>query len=148
MVKKMARKTKTTKEKEVKRHWYLLDAKGQILGRLASQVSKLLMGKDKPNYVPYLDMGDCVVVINAAEIGITGKKEKQKIYQRYSGYPSGLKEETLEQLRERRPEEVVRHAVHGMLPKGKLGRKIITKLYIYPGPKHPHGDKFNGGKEA
>lgn len=112
------------------------------MGRLAGQVAQLLMGKSKPNYAPYLDMGDYVVVINAKEIKVTGKKEKRKIYKRYSGYPSGLKEETLEQLRERKPEEIIRHAVRGMLPRGKLGRKMITKLYIYPGEEHQHGDKF------
>lgn len=134
----MARKTKATKASEVKRSWHLLDAKGQVLGRLASQTAQLLMGKGKPNYAPYLDMGDYVVVINAKKVRVTGKKEKQKIYQRYSGYPSGLKEETLEQLRKRKPEEIVRHAVKGMLPRGKLGRKMITKLYVYPDSEHPH----------
>ena len=104
------------------------------------------MGKGKPNYVPYLDMGDYVVVVNAKEVKVTGKKEKQKIYQRYSGYPGGLKEETLEQLRERRPEEIIRHAVKGMLPRGKLGRRMITKLYVYPGSEHPH-QEVTSGKE-
>lgn len=134
----MARKTRATKASEVKRSRHLLDAKGQILGRLASQAAQLLMGKDKPNYVPYLDMGDYVVVINAKEIKVTGKKEEQKVYTRYSGYPGGLRKETLKELRKRRPEEIVRHAVKGMLPRGKLGRKMITKLYVYPGPEHPH----------
>lgn len=129
----MARKTRATKAKEVKRSWHLLDAKGQILGRLASRAAQLLMGKGKPNYVPYLDMGDYVVVVNAKEIGVTGKKEEEKLYRRYSGYPGGLKTETLEQLRKRRPEEIVRHAVKGMLPRGKLGRKMITKLFVYSG---------------
>lgn len=140
-------KTRATKAKEVKRSWHLLDAKGQILGRLASQAAQLLMGKDKPNYAPYLDMGDYVVVINAKEIGVTGKKEKQKIYQRYSGYPGGLKEETLEQLRERRPEEIIRHAVKGMLPRGKLGRRMITKLHVYSGSEHPHQAELGRGGE-
>ena len=142
----MQRKTRATKAKEVKRNWHLLDARGQVLGRLASQAAQLLMGKDKPNYVPYLDMGDYVVVVNAREIKVTGKKEKEKLYHRYSGYPGGLKTETLEQLRERKPGEIVRHAVRGMLPRGKLGRKMITKLYIYSGSKHPHGDKIDGRK--
>lgn len=126
-------KTRATRAKEVKRSWHLLDAKGRILGRLATEAAQLLMGKDKPNYAPYLDMGDYVVVINAKEVKVTGKKEKQKVYRRYTGYPSGLREETLEQLRNRRPEEIIRHAVKGMLPKGKLGRRMITKLYVYPG---------------
>ena len=123
-----------------------MDAKGKILGRLASQAAQLLMGKGKPNYVPYLDMGDHVVVINAKEVEVTGKKEKQKVYQRYSGYPGGLKEETLEHLRERRPEEIIRRAVKGMLPRGKLGRRMITKLYVYPGSEHPH-QEVTSGKE-
>jgi large subunit ribosomal protein L13 len=127
----MAKKTKATKASEVKRSWYLLDAKGKVLGRLASEVAQLLIGKNKPNYAPYLDMGDYVVVTNAKEVVVTGKKEKQKVYRRYTGYPSGLREERLEELRERRPEEMVRHAVKGMLPKGKLGRRMITKLYVY-----------------
>lgn len=131
-------KTRATRAKEVERRWHLLDARGQVLGRLASQAARLLIGKDKPNYAPYLDLGDYVVVINAKEVKVTGKKEKQKVYRRYSGYPSGLKEETLEQLRKRRPEEVIRRAVLGMLPRGKLGRKMITKLYVYPGSEHPY----------
>ncbi|GMR19307.1 MAG: 50S ribosomal protein L13 [Patescibacteria group bacterium] len=126
-------KTKATKAKEVKRSWHLLDAKGQILGRFSTRVAQLLMGKDKPNWAPYLDMGDYVVVVNAKHIAVTGKKETQKVYYRHSGYPGGLKAETLGHLRQRRPEEIVRRAVKGMLPKGKLGRKMITKLYIYRG---------------
>ncbi len=105
------------------------------------------MGKGKPNYVPYLDMGDYVVVINAKGVKVTGKKEVDKTYQRYSGYPSGLKSETLEQLRNRKPEGIIRSAVKGMLPKGKLGRRMIAKLYIFPGSDHPHGDKFDGDKK-
>ncbi|NIT04571.1 50S ribosomal protein L13 [Candidatus Saccharibacteria bacterium] len=126
-------KTRATKASEVTREWHLLDAKGKILGRLATEVAQLLMGKHKSNWAPYLDMGDYVVITNAREVAVTGKKEKQKVYYRHSGYPGGLKEETLEELRKRRPEEVIRHAVVGMLPKGKLGRKMITKLYVYPG---------------
>jgi len=126
-------KTRATKASEVTRQWYLLDAEGKILGRLATQVAQLLMGKSKINWVPYLDMGDYVVVINAREVAVTGKKEKQKVYYRHSGYPGGLKQETLEELRARRPQEVIRHAVLGMLPKNKLGRKMITRLYVYPG---------------
>lgn len=104
------------------------------------------MGKDKPNWVPYLDMGDYVVVINAKEVAVTGKKENQKVYYRHSGYPGGLKAETLGKLRERRPEEIIRRAVKGMLPKGKLGRKMITKLYIYPGEKGEMVGKARGSK--
>jgi large subunit ribosomal protein L13 len=126
-------KTRATKAKEIKRNWHLVDAEGKILGRIASQSAKLLMGKDKPDYAPYLDMGDCVVVINAEGVKVTGKKEKQKVYRRYTGYPGGLREESLEHLRERRPEEIVIHAIRGMLPKTKLGRRMITRLYVYPG---------------
>jgi len=100
------------------------------------------MGKGKPSYAPYLDMGDYVVIINAGEVATTGKKERQKVYTRYSGYPSGLRKERLEELRKRLPGEVIRRAVKGMLPRGKLGRKMIAKLYVYPGANHPHGDKF------
>lgn len=118
----------------VERSWHLLDAKGQVLGRLTTRVAVLLMGKDKPAWVPYLDLGDNVVVINAKEVSVTGKKETQKRYYRYSGYPGGLRSETLGQLRSRRPTEVIRHAVLGMLPKNKLASRMITHLYIYPGP--------------
>ncbi len=138
----MVRKTRATKASEVKRSWHLLDAKGRILGRLASEAAQLLMGKGKPSYAPYLDMGDYVVIINAGEVATTGKKERQKVYTRYSGYPSGLRKERLEELRKRLPGEVIRRAVKGMLPRGKLGRKMIAKLYVYPGANHPHGDKF------
>jgi len=143
----MRKKTRATKVSEVQRRWHFVDAKGKILGRLASQVAQLLMGKGKPNFAPYLDMGDYVVVINAKEIMVTGKKEREKLYHRYSGYPGGLKTETLGELRKRRPEEIIRRAVKGMLPRGKLGRRMITKLYVYSGSEHPHEDKFNGGKE-
>jgi len=141
--------TKATKASEVERKWHLIDAKGQAPGRLAPGVARLLMGKHKPSYVPYLDTGDYVVVINAKEVAVTGRKETQKIYQRYSGYPSGLRKETLREIRGRRPEEIVRHAVAGMIPKGKLGRKMITKLYVYPGAEgemvaKAQGEKKNG----
>ncbi|MEX1061802.1 MAG: 50S ribosomal protein L13 [Patescibacteria group bacterium] len=126
-------KTKATKAKEVKRIWHELDAKGQVLGRFSTQVARLLMGKDKANWAPYLDMGDFVVVKNAKYVKVTGKKEEQKEYFRYSGYPGGLTRETLGRLRHRRPQEIIRHAVKGMLPDTKLGHKMITKLYVYPG---------------
>lgn len=129
----MMTKTRATKASEVTREWHLLDAKGEILGRFASRAAQLLIGKHKPNWAPYLDMGDHVVVTNAREIAVTGKKEKQKVYHRHSGYPGGLKSETLEELRERRPEEIIRRAVKGMLPTSKLGRRMITRLHVYPG---------------
>ncbi len=141
-------KTKATKASEVKRGWHLIDARGKILGRLASGIAQLLMGKDKPNWAPYLDMGDYVVVVNAKEIEVTGKKEEQKVYYRHSGYPGGLKAETLKELRQRRPQEIIRRAVKGMLPRGKLGRKMITKLYVYPESEGEMVDKAKGSKEA
>jgi large subunit ribosomal protein L13 len=140
-------RTHATRKKEVKRSWHLFDAEGEILGRLASQVAQLLIGKGKANYAPYLDMGDYVVVVNAKKVRVTGKKEKEKVYQRFSGYPSGLRERSLEQMRHLMPEQVIRRAVKGMLPKGKLGRRMITKLYVYPGAEHPHKDKFDGKKK-
>lgn len=140
-------KTRATRAKEVKRNWHLIDAEGQILGRLAVQAANLLMGKDKPDYAPYLDMGDYAVVINAKGIRVTGKKEREKVYQRYSGYPSGLKKETLGELRKRRPEEIIHHAVEGMLPGSKLGRRMITRLYVYPSSEGEMVGKA-GGREG
>uniref|UniRef100_A0A832DRV5 Large ribosomal subunit protein uL13 n=1 Tax=candidate division WWE3 bacterium TaxID=2053526 RepID=A0A832DRV5_UNCKA len=126
-------KTLLKESKEVKRAWHLLDAQGQTLGRLGTRVARLLIGKDKPGWVPYLDQGDYVVVVNAAGVAVTGKKETQKRYFRYSGYPGGLKSESLGELRKRRPQEIIRHAVAGMLPKNKLGSRMITRLFVYPG---------------
>ncbi|KKR82095.1 MAG: Ribosomal protein L13 [Candidatus Daviesbacteria bacterium GW2011_GWA2_40_9] len=111
--------TNKVSAKDIQRQWHLIDAKNKILGRLATEVATLLMGKGRPNYVPYLDMGDNIVVINAGKIKVTGRKEQQKKYVRHSGYPGGLKEETLEGLRTRKPEEVVIHAISGMIPKRK-----------------------------
>lgn len=117
--------------KDIKREKHVIDASGQILGRLATQVARFLQGKHKPNYVPYLDCGDFVIVTNASKIKVTGKKMQDKKYVRHSGYPGGLKEEPLEKLLVRRPEYVVEHAVWGMMPKGKLGRQMIKKLKVY-----------------
>lgn len=123
--------------KDIQRSWHLIDAKNQILGRVATEAAKLLMGKHKPQFVPYLDMGDNVVVINAAKVAVSGKKENQKKYTRYSGYPGGLKVEKLSSLRQRQPEKIIIHAVSGMLPKNKLGRKRLQKLHVFAGAKHP-----------
>lgn len=126
----------------VRRSWHLVDVKGQILGRVSTKIAKLLMGKDKPEFVPYLDQGDYAVVVNAKKIKITGKKETDKVYYRHSGYPGGLKSETLGELRKRLPEEIVRRAVKGMLPKNKLGARMITRLHIFADDKHPYQNKF------
>lgn len=135
-------KTKPTKRSQIERKWHLVDLKDQILGRTASKIAYLLRGKNKPYFVSNLDCGDHVVVINAKEVLVTGKKEKQKVYTRYSGYPGGLKSETLGELRERRPEEIIRKAVLGMLPKNKLQDRWIAKLHIFEGSKHNYEDKF------
>ena len=127
---------------EVKRNWYLIDVKDQILGRVSTKIARHLTGKDKVEYVPHQDVGDYVVVINAKEVGVTGKKEKQKTYYRHSGFPGGLRSETLGELRKRRPEEVVRRAVKGMLPKNKLQKPMLKRLHIFAGAEHNFKDKF------
>jgi len=131
-------KTYVPKKTEIKRNWYLVDAKDKILGRLAAKVAKILRGKHKPIFSRHLDTGDGVIIINAAKIKVTGKKMKEKIYRRYSGYPGGLKEVPLETMLKDNPQTVVRLAVKRMLPSGPLGRDIIKKLKIYPQEKHPH----------
>ncbi len=123
---------------QVPRRWHLIDAEGQILGRLAVRVAHLLRGKHKPIFTPHVDCGDGVIVINAAKIRVTGDKLETKIYQRYSGYPGGLKKEPLGRLLQRRPTEVLRRAVVGMLPKNSLGRRTAKRLRVYPGSTHPH----------
>jgi len=125
-------------KKDVKRKYYLIDAKDKILGRLAGRVALLLSGKRKSHYTPSVDNGDFVVLLNADKIAVTGSKPKQKLYTRYSGYPSGLKVKNLETLLRTKPTEVMRHAVKGMLPKNKLGSRMITRLKIYTGTEHPH----------
>ncbi len=134
--------------KEIKRAWHLIDAKNQILGRLATDVAKILMGKNKPNYVPYLDCGDNMVIINASKVKVTGKKETQKKYVRHSGYPGGLKVETLEKVRQNAPEKIIIHAVSGMLPKNKLGRVMIKKLHVFAGETHPFTKELKGAENA
>lgn len=131
-------KTYYPKPGDIEREWLLVDAQGQTLGRLASQVARLLMGKDKPNYTPGVDVGDFVVVINAEKIAVTGKKLDEKIYYRHSGYPGGLKQITLREQLNRHPERVIKAAVKGMLPRNRLGRKLLRKLRVYAGPEHPH----------
>ncbi len=130
------------KMNEHQRQWHLIDAQGQVLGRLASRVALLLRGKHKPFFTPHMDCGDSVVVVNAERIQVTGNKLDTKMYQRYSGYPSGLKKEPLRRLLSRRPTEALRRAVLGMLPKGPLGNRVAKKLYVYAGPSHPHGPQF------
>ena len=120
------------------RNWLVVDATGQTLGRLATQIADTLRGKRKPEYTPHIDTGDFVIVINAEKISVTGKKLSDKKYYRHSGFPGGLKSRTLEEMLDRRPEEVIRLAVRGMLPKNRLARRQITKLKVYAGPEHPH----------
>jgi large subunit ribosomal protein L13 len=131
-------KTYNAKPGEVAREWYLVDADGQILGRLATRIADTLRGKRKPEYTPHVDTGDFVVVVNAERIAVTGNKLDQKRYYRHSGYPGGLRSRTLRDQLERRPTEVLRAAVKGMLPKNRLARQQLTKLKIYAGPEHPH----------
>lgn len=131
-------KTFLPQEEAIERRWYVIDAADRVLGRVASRVASVLMGKDKPIYTEFLDTGDFVVVLNADKIRLTGKKLDQKVYRRHSGYPGGLKEVTARQMLEKHPERVVESAVKGMLPKNKLGSKMIKKLKVYAGPEHPH----------
>ncbi len=131
-------KTYVATPQDRERNWVLVDAEGQNLGRLSTQIADLLRGKRKPTYTPHCDVGDFVVVINAEKITVTGKKRAEKLYHRHSGYPGGLKSRTLNDMLERRPEEVIRIAVKGMLPRNRLARKQITKLKVYAGPDHPH----------
>ena len=120
------------------RKWYLVDAADQRLGRLATEVAMILRGKNKPTYTPHLDTGDFVIIVNAEKVQVTGKKRSQKLYRRHSGRPGGMKTETFAHLQARRPEQIIEHAVKGMLPKNSLGRKLFTKLKVYAGPSHPH----------
>lgn len=120
------------------RNWLVVDATGQTLGRLATQIADALRGKRKPEYTPHVDTGDFVVVINAEKIQVSGNKRTEKRYYRHSGYPGGLKSRTFEEMIDRRPEEVIRLAVKGMLPRNRLARKQLTKLKVYAGPEHPH----------
>lgn len=134
----MATGTYTVKASEIERRWWVVDADGQTLGRLATRIATLLRGKHKPSFTAHLDVGDAVIVLNAAKFKVTGKKLQDKRYFRHSGYPGGFRAETLERLLERRPEEVIRRAVRGMIPQNRLGDKMIRKLFIYTGTEHPH----------
>jgi large subunit ribosomal protein L13 len=131
-------KTYVANSTDRERNWYVVDAAGHNLGRLSTQIADALRGKRKPTYTPHVDTGDFVVVINAEKITVTGNKRTEKRYYRHSGYPGGLKSRSLNEMLERRPEEVIRIAVKGMLPRNRLARKQITKLKIYAGPDHPH----------
>lgn len=137
------KQTQSTKISEIKREWHLLDVKDKILGRSASDIALLLMGKNKPNFVRNLDCGDYVVVTNAKDIKVTGTKEGSKKYSRHSGYPGGFKQETLSELRDRRPEEIIKRAVSGMLPQNKLRAKMLKRLYVFAQEEHTYKDKFN-----
>jgi len=131
-------KTWTPKAEEIKREWWVVDAKDQTLGRLATQVASLLRGKHKPQYTPHMDNGDFVIIINADKIHVTGRRMEQKKYYRHSGYPGGLRETTLRDMMEKHPERALEIAVKGMLPKNRLGRQLFTKLKVYTGDTHPH----------
>lgn len=133
--------TQSTSEKDIVREWHIFDLSDKTLGRIATQIARILMGKQKPHFVRNLDCGDYIVVINAAVIKVTGKKEEQKVYQRHSGYPGGFRSETLKELRARRPEEVIRRAVKGMLPDNRLGDKMLKRLFIFSGAEHKYSDK-------
>jgi len=140
-------KTYSVKAKEIERKWHIMDAEGKILGKLASDAARLLMGKHKPQFSRHLDTGDYVVVVNAAKISVTGKKNKQKLYYRHSGYPGGLKSTPLEVMLEKKPERVIEHAVKGMLPKGSLGASMFKKLKVYAGAEHPHLAQLKANSE-
>ena len=131
-------KTVSTRPEDVERGWFVVDADQQTVGRLASQIASILRGKHKPSFTPHVDTGDYVIVVNADRARFTGNKEDAKLYYRYSGYPGGLRSRTVREMRRRRPEHIVRHAVKGMLPKGPLGRQMLKKLKVYAGADHPH----------
>jgi large subunit ribosomal protein L13 len=123
---------------DIARKWFVVDASGKTLGRLATETANVLSGKKSPRYTPFMDMGDHVIVINAEKVRLTGLKSQQKVYRRYTGFPGGLREESFVRLLDRRPEKIVEEAVKGMLPKSKLGRQMATKLKVYRGDQHPH----------
>ncbi len=134
-------KTYSPRPEDIHRDWWVVDAAGLPLGRVASEVAKLIRGKHKARWAPHVDCGDFVVVVNAKQVALTGRKETQKVYYRHSGYPGGLTARTAEQVRERNPERLVENAVRGMLPKNRLGRKLFNHLKVYAGPDHPHASQ-------
>lgn len=134
----MRMKSFIEKPQNVERKWFIVDAERKTLGKVASRVASILRGKHKSTFTPHVDCGDYVIVINAEKVEVTGRKRKNKIYKRHTGYPGGLKEVTFQQLQAAKPEEIIRHAVKGMMPKGKLGRQIYKKLKVYAGPEHGH----------
>ncbi len=131
-------KTYLPAQDSLERNWYVVDAAGERLGRLASEIARVLRGKNKPTFTPHMDVGDFVIVVNAEKVEVTGKKRSQKLYRRHSCRPGGMKTETFAKLQSRIPERIVEQAVRGMLPKNSLGRKLFTKLKVYSGPDHPH----------
>ncbi|MBI5127604.1 50S ribosomal protein L13 [Candidatus Roizmanbacteria bacterium] len=141
-MKNPTQQTKSVKAKEINRKWHLFDVKGKILGRMASEISQLLQGKNKVNYVSYLDMGDYVVVINAKKVAISGRKNKTKVYTNYSGYPGGLRMVTYEKLLEQNPGLIIKNAVSGMLPKNKFRDVRLNRLFIFADENHPYKNKF------
>jgi large subunit ribosomal protein L13 len=134
--------TTATKATDIKREWHMIDVKGKVLGRVSSEIAHLLMGKNNPRFVRNLDCGNYVVVVNAKEVKVTGNKEDQKNYYRHSGYPGGFRQETLKELRVRKPEDIITHAVKGMLPQNKLRDRMLTRLFVSAGEAHKYADKF------
>jgi large subunit ribosomal protein L13 len=141
-------KTYAPKLSEIERKWHVIDADGQTLGRLCSQVAKLLIGKHKAMFARNIDTGDYVVIVNAAKVRVTGKKVREKIYYRYSGYPGGMREVTFAEMIQKHPTRVIEHAIKGMLPHTRLGRAMYKKLKVYAGDKHPHQAQVAGSKES
>ncbi|MEK7580703.1 MAG: 50S ribosomal protein L13 [Patescibacteria group bacterium] len=139
---------KSIKKKQIEKNWRLVDAKNKILGRVSTEIAMHLMGKNKVYYSPNLDTGDSVVVINSEKIVLSGKKENQKIYYRHSGYPGGLYMKTASQTRSQKPNDLIRDSVFGMLPKTKMGKLMLKKLFVYPGTTHPYKDKFSTGETS
>lgn len=137
-MKPQLQKTYSPKPGDIERAWFVVDADGAILGRLASEIAVILRGKNKPIFAPHLDMGDHVIVINAEKVAVTGNKEEDKLYFRHSGFPGGLREASLGRLRATYPQRIIENAVRGMLPKNRLGRQMYKKLKVYAGPEHPH----------